>query len=148
MRFLKIILISFVSLASLDEKWNGLTTSDCKSCRQSNQKYCIPFEDYETEGWCCNLDKYSLENDNPIETVSGYFTCADNTGGFICSNQIKRNEAGDYINQDLFESLCKYDRSKCYTSYSPEYAEKQSNEGKLVSVEEHMPMEAGTTANF
>ena len=63
-------------------------------------------------------------------------------------NQIKRNEAGDYINQDLFESLCKYDRSKCYTSYSPEYAEKQSNEGKLVSVEEHMPMEAGTTANF
>jgi hypothetical protein len=44
--------------------------------------------------------------------------------------------------------LCKYDRSKCYSSYSAEYAEKQSNEGKLVSVEEHMPMQAGTTANF
>ena len=94
------------------------------------------------------MDKYSLATDNPIETISGYFTCADNTVGFICSNQLKKKDDGTYLNDNLFESFCKYDRSKCYSSFSAEYAEEQSNEGKLVSVEEHMPMQAGTTANF
>ena len=64
------------------QDYSGLTSSDCFACSsKSNTKYCIPYEYYQGQGWCCDLNDY----------VDGKKYCAINDG-LLCSDMITKEE--------------------------------------------------------
>ena len=72
------------------------------------------------------------------------------TSKYFCSDWIKTDDKGNYLDEYLYNAFCAYDSDICYSGRGDRMEQRgvQVSDGRIVPVGEHTWMSAGTTNSF